>query len=36
MDNEALNFTSDEDTTDANDLLPSFEVCPEDIKLIVR
>jgi hypothetical protein len=36
MDDEILQFTSDEESTDASSVMFSYETCPEDIKLIVR
>jgi hypothetical protein len=31
-----LYFTSDEDTMDADDFNPSYDTCPDDVKLVVR
>jgi hypothetical protein len=36
MDEGILPFSSDDDTRDAADLDPSYDTCPEDIKLSVR
>jgi hypothetical protein len=36
MGEEILQFTSDEDSWNADDLDPSYDSCPEDMKLNVR
>jgi hypothetical protein len=36
MSGEELPFTSDEDSRDSDDLLQSYNNCPDDIKLKVR
>jgi hypothetical protein len=36
MDDEILQYTSDEDSLNADDMDPSYDTCPEDIKLNVR
>jgi hypothetical protein len=36
VEDEILPFSSDDESRDAADLEPSFDTCPEDIKLSVR
>jgi hypothetical protein len=36
MDDDILPYSSDDDTMDVGDQDPSYDTCPEDVKLNVR